>query len=91
MKKFSIIIPVFFNEQNLPEIVPELLKLKEKLPAYELELIFVDDGSKDQSLEILMNFQKKNPNNIKVVKLTRNFGSMAAVQAGMIAPGSPAR
>jgi len=83
MKKISIVIPVYYNEPNLPEIIPRLLELKEKISGYELELIFVDDGSKDKSLEILLDFQKKNPNNIKVVKLTRNFGSMAAIQAGM--------
>jgi len=82
MKKFSIVIPVYYNEQNLPETIPVLLKLKEKLPNYELELIFVDDGSKDRSLEILLNFQKKYPDIIKVVKLTRNFGGPAASQAG---------
>ena len=83
MKKLSIVVPVYYNEENLPDTVPELLKLKESLQNYELELIFVDDGSKDRSLEILLDFKKKYPNNIKVVKLTRNFGSHAAIQAGM--------
>lgn len=83
MKKFSIIIPVYFNEQNLPETIPRLLDLKNKLSEYQLELIFVDDGSKDKSVEILCNFQAKNPREIKVIKLTRNFGSMSAVQAGL--------
>ncbi len=83
MKKISIVVPVYYNEENLPETIPELLKLKQSLQNYELELIFVDDGSKDRSLEILLDFKKKYPNNIKVVKLTRNFGSHAAIQAGM--------
>ena len=84
MNKFSIIVPIFFNEKNLPDTIPELLKLKEKLQNYELELIFVDDGSKDRSLEILLEYKKKYPNNIKVVKLTRNFGSHAAISAGLM-------
>jgi len=83
MKRFSIVVPVYFNEQNLPETIPELLKLKEKLPNYELELVFVDDGSKDRSCEILLDYKNKFPETIKVVKLTRNFGAMAAVQAGL--------
>ena len=83
MKKISIVVPVYFNEPNLPETIPRLLELKKKISEYELELVFVDDGSKDKSLEILLDFQKKTPNIIKVVKLTRNFGSMAAIQAGM--------
>lgn len=83
MKKFTIIIPVYFNEQNLPETIPRLLDLKNKLQGYEFELIFVDDGSKDKSLDLLLNFRKKYPQEIKIIKLTRNFGSMSAIQAGL--------
>jgi len=83
MKLFSIIIPVFYNELNLPETVPELLELQVSLQDYLFELIFVDDGSGDRSLPILREFQKQYPNKIKVVKLSRNFGSMAAIQAGL--------
>jgi dolichol-phosphate mannosyltransferase len=82
VKTFSIVIPVYYNELNLPDTVPQLLGLKDKLPNYDLELVFVDDGSRDQSLQILLDFQSQYPAVIKVVKLTRNFGSMAAVQAG---------
>ena len=79
----SIVIPVYFNELNLPDCIPQLLVLKDKLIGYELELVFVDDGSKDHSLDILLDYQKRYPRQIKVVKLTRNFGAMAAVQAGL--------
>ncbi|MCI0556362.1 MAG: glycosyltransferase family 2 protein [Anaerolineae bacterium] len=81
-KLFSIVIPVYFNEQNIPETVPHLLALKSGLPSFALELIFVDDGSGDGSLPMLLKFQQHHPNEIKVVKLTRNFGSMSAIQAG---------
>jgi len=83
MKKISIIIPIYFNEENLPETIPRLLGLKEKLHDYDLELIFVDDGSKDKSLEILLEHKKKYHSIIKIIKLSRNFGSMAAIQAGL--------
>ena len=82
MKSFSIIIPVYYNELNLPDSIPQLLALAEKLPRYQLELVFVDDGSGDGSLDVLLEHQGKYPQSIKVVKLTRNFGSMAAIQAG---------
>lgn len=82
MKLFSIVIPVYFNEPNLPATIPRLTALMDGLSNYGLELIFVDDGSGDRSLEILLEYQKKYPYMIKVVKLTRNFGSMAAIQAG---------
>lgn len=81
-KTLTIVIPVYFNELNLPETVPHLLGLKSQIPQYDLELIFVDDGSGDRSLSILLEFQRQFPDEIKVVKLTRNFGSMAAIQAG---------
>jgi len=83
MKTVSIIVPVYFNELNLPETIPQLLNLKDKLQNYLLEIIFVDDGSKDKSLEILLDYQKKYSDIIRVIKLTRNFGTMAAIQAGL--------
>ena len=82
-KIITIIVPVYYNELNLPDTIPQLLALEEKLYGYKLELIFVDDGSKDQSLGVLLDYQKRFPNQIKVVKLTRNFGTMAALQAGL--------
>ena len=81
-RTFSIVIPVYYNEPNLPETIPQLLGLVEQIPQCRLELVFVDDGSGDRSLEILRTFQGRYPDTIKVVKLTRNFGSMAAIQAG---------
>jgi dolichol-phosphate mannosyltransferase len=83
-KTISIVVPVYFNEPNLPDTVPQLLAVGEKLSEYNLELVFVDDGSKDQSLTILLDYQERFPQQIKVVKLTRNFGTMAALQAGLI-------
>lgn len=82
MKKFSIIVPVYFNELNLPDTIPQLLNLQHQLQNYTFELVFVDDGSGDHSLDVLLDFQSRFPKIIKVVKLTRNFGSMAAIQAG---------
>ena len=81
-RTFSIVIPVYYNEPNLPETIPQLLGLVEQIPQCRLELVFVDDGSGDRSFEILRKFQGHYPDTIKVVKLTRNFGSMAAIQAG---------
>ena len=52
MKLFSIIIPVYYNELNLPETVPQLLELVEKMPQYRLELVFVDDGSDRKSTRL---------------------------------------
>ena len=82
-KTLSIVVPVYFNEANLPDTVPQLLALKSQLPNYRLELVFVDDGSGDNSLRLLLDFQRRFPADIKVVKLTRNFGAMSAIRAGL--------
>lgn len=82
MKTITIVIPVYYNELNLPDTIPQLVGLSEKLKEYRFEFIFVDDGSGDRSLEIIREYQRDYPNMIKAVKLTRNFGSMAAIQAG---------
>ncbi|MDA7842775.1 glycosyltransferase family 2 protein [Methylophilaceae bacterium] len=82
--KISIVTPVYFNGPTLPKLFAELKKVEAKLKSRYilLEIIFVDDGSKDDSLEKLILFKGKSKN-IKIVKLTKNFGSMAAIRAGL--------
>lgn len=82
MKTFSIIVPVYYNALNIPHLIPRLQKLQESLPDYGLEFVFVDDGSGDDSFRLLAEAQKQDAR-IKVIKLSRNFGSMAAIQAGL--------
>jgi len=82
MKTFSIVVPIYFNELNIPHLIPRLQALQEKLPDYSLEFIFVDDGSGDDSYALLLEEQKKDKR-IKIIKLSRNFGSMSAMQAGL--------
>lgn len=82
-RTFTIVVPVFQNEANLHETIPKLLSLQEQLPSYHLELVFVDDGSRDHSLKILIDYVEKYPKAIKVIKLTRNFGQTPAIQAGL--------
>lgn len=82
MAKLSIIIPVYFNEMNLYDLYADLKeKVLGKLEQYEL--VFVDDGSLDQSFSILKDIQSKDAN-VMLVKLSRNFGSHAAILAGLI-------
>jgi len=82
MAKLSIIIPVYFNEMNLYDLYDDLKeKVLGKLEQYEL--VFVDDGSLDQSFSILKDIQSQD-SNVMVVKLSRNFGSHAAILAGLI-------
>lgn len=81
-QKFSIVVPVYYNELNIPHTLPRLQALQELLPEWELEFIFVDDGSKDRSLALLLAAREQDAR-IKVIKLSKNVGSMAAIQAGM--------
>lgn len=80
---FSIVVPVFQNEKDLEQTLPRLLALRSPLSAYDLELVFVDDGSRDASFQVLTNAASRHPETVKVVKLTRNFGQTAATQAGL--------
>ena len=80
--KLSIVVPVYFNEKNLPVTYPRLAALESSIPDITLELVFVDDGSKDGSFAVLREIQKKDAR-VKVVKLTRNFGSFNAILAGL--------
>jgi len=82
MKKISIIVPVYYNQDNL---LPLYVDLKEKVLTklnMEYELIFVDDGSKDKSYEVMQNIAKLDKN-IKTIRLSRNFGEHAAILAGL--------
>jgi dolichol-phosphate mannosyltransferase len=83
MKVFSIIVPVYQNAANLPESLPAYLEFAGGLPGFRVEIICVDDGSTDGSLEVLLGFQRENPEVIRVVKLTRNFGQYSALMAGL--------
>ncbi|MUG89174.1 glycosyltransferase [Paenibacillus timonensis] len=80
--KFSIVVPIYYNELNIPHTIPRLQKLQEIIPNCDFEFVFVDDGSKDNSLSLLLE-AKKQDDRIKVIKLSRNFGSMSAIQAGL--------
>lgn len=82
MKKISIIVPVYYNQDNL---LPLYADLKEKVLSkinIEYELIFVDDGSKDKSYEVMKNLAKLDEN-IKIIRLSRNFGEHSALLAGL--------
>ena len=83
-KKVSIVIPVYFNEESLDDLFKELEALEDNLRKrnYLLELVFVDDGSGDNSLGKLIKFKLKRENT-KIIKLTRNFGANLASKEGL--------
>ena len=78
--EISIVVPVFNEEETLHELVPRLKKVCHQLDK-SYEILFVDDGSRDGSFDVLLQFQSSDEN-IRLVKFTRNFGQQAAVLAG---------
>jgi glycosyltransferase involved in cell wall biosynthesis len=79
----SIVIPIFNEQTNLSPLRDRLEMLFiEQLPGLEHEVIFVNDGSRDNSLQIMLDIHLDNPN-FKVLNLSRNFGHQLAITAGM--------
>ena len=81
-KKISIIAPFFNEEESLPIFLEEVLNIAEEHAEYNFEIIFIDDGSTDNSLVFLKEKAKENKN-IIVLELSRNFGKEAALTAGI--------
>lgn len=82
MKKCSLVIPVYRNEENLPRLLSELERLR-AMVAGEFEVVFVVDGSPDRCLEILRERLPHAGFRSQLVALSRNFGSFAAIAAGL--------
>lgn len=80
-KLISIVIPVYNEAANLPLLYKELLRHTHRLP-YQFEVVFVDDGSKDDSARIIRGLEDSDPD-VRAVELARNFGKEAAVSAGL--------
>lgn len=84
MPKISIIIPCYYNELNIPVTSKELIANEGMFPKdVQFEYVMVDDGSKDNTLIELKKFKATFPEKVIIVKLSGNFGSYNAIQAGM--------
>lgn len=83
MPKLSFVIPVYRNERAVTLTYQKLRAMAERdLPRYAREFVFVDDGSDDNSLGELLQIRAGDPD-VRIVSFTRNFGQMAAIQAGL--------
>ena len=82
MKKISIIIPAYNEEESLPLLYDRLKKLMDDMKDYEFEILFVNDGSKDKTIEIIKEFRSKDER-ICYVDFSRNFGKEIAMIAGL--------
>ena len=84
--KVSIVVPVYNEEANIPELVPRLFAVLDTLDRPS-EVICVDDGSRDRSLEVLRGLLDRYPDRLRVVELSRNFGQHPAILAGFAIAG----
>ena len=81
MKKISIIVPCYNEEPSIPYFYKEIDKVSKTIKA-NFEFIFVNDGSKDNTIGIIKNYSKKDKR-VKYIHFSRNFGKEAAMYAGL--------
>ncbi|MCF0126354.1 MAG: glycosyltransferase family 2 protein [Clostridia bacterium] len=82
MKKISIIIPAYNEEESLPILYERMDKLMNAMLNYEFEILFVNDGSKDKTIDIIKQMRQKDKR-ISYVDFARNFGKEIAMMAGL--------
>ncbi len=83
MKKISLIIPAYNEELNIPIIRGKIQEVfQSQLPHYTYEILFVNDGSRDRTQEVLEQLSLDFPE-VKYIEFSRNFGHQAALKAGL--------
>ena len=82
MKKISIVVPCYNEEDVIEEFYKELMNVLNSIKNYEHEIIFIDDGSKDKTITIIKGMKQKDEN-IKIISFSRNFGKESAMFAGL--------
>lgn len=82
MDKISIVVPCYYEEKSLPFFYEEIVKVVAKMHYVEFEIIFINDGSKDRTLEIMKQYAQRDKR-VKYISFSRNFGKEAALYAGL--------
>ena len=80
-KRVSLIVPCFNEQEALPLFYRETAAVMDSLPEYEFEVLLVNDGSRDRTLEVMRELAQKDPR-IRYLSFSRNFGKEAAMDAG---------
>jgi glycosyltransferase involved in cell wall biosynthesis len=79
----SVVVPIYFEEKVVPEFYLRIKKvLLDLQPKIDHEIVFIDDGSRDRSLELLKGLSQKD-RTIRIISFSRNFGHQFAITAGM--------
>ncbi len=81
-ERISLVVPCYNEEQSLPYFWAEVQRVMQKMNYVDFELIFVNDGSRDKTLEVLRKLAKTDPR-VKYLSFSRNFGKEAAMFAGL--------
>ena len=81
METISVIVPCFNEQESLPFFYEEINKVSKQMNALSFEFIFVDDGSKDNTLSVIKEYASKDER-VKYISFSRNFGKEAAIYAG---------
>lgn len=82
MKKISVVVPMYYEEEVVNECYTRLNNVFKELKTYDYEFIFVNDGSKDRTLELLEKIAMDDKK-VKIISFSRNFGHQCAVTAGL--------
>jgi glycosyltransferase involved in cell wall biosynthesis len=80
--KLDIVIPIYNEQENLPELYRRLKKVCDQLDEITCRIIYVNDGSRDDSMGIMQE-QCKEDSRFRIIELSRNFGHQAAISAGL--------
>ncbi len=83
MTLLSIVVPCYNEEETILSFYQEVMKIKEQMPPLNIEFIFVNDGSSDNTLKQLKILENKDSKQVKYLSFSRNFGKEAALYAGL--------
>ncbi len=82
MKKISIVVPAYNEEESLPFLFERLNNFMATMPAYEFEVLFINDGSRDNTINLIKAYREQDPRYC-YVDFARNFGKEIAMIAGL--------
>ena len=81
-KKLTLVVPAYNEQDAIPLFYEEAMRVEGELPGVEVEYLFIDDGSRDQTMEVLRQLHAQDPR-VHYVSFSRNFGKEAAIYAGL--------
>lgn len=81
MKKISLVVPCYNEQEVINLFYAEIQKVKKDFENVEFEIIFVNDGSRDKTLELMRSLSKNK--DVRYISFSRNFGKEAAMYAGL--------